>query len=223
MTKGRVRFTNRSFELLEDLAQNNNKQWFTQHRHEFNEQVREPFGDFLEILTEQLSSTEIALQGSADTMFRQARDVRFSADKRPYSVSVSGLMTPSGSKREGGRLAYVELEADGGRIGGGMYQPSAKELEPVRRRIINEPGEFDLVLGMLSKGDLALEQSSALKSMPRGFSDYANHRHADVIRLKQLLAMCTIPKAAWLDNTAIDRATEAVRALQSLYDLVESS
>ena len=59
--------------------------------------VREPFAAFLEDVTERLAGTEIALQGSADTMFRQARDVRFSPDKRPHSVSVTGLLTQSGA------------------------------------------------------------------------------------------------------------------------------
>lgn len=61
---------------------------------------------------------------------------------------MSGLLTQSGSKHEGGRLAYVELNA--GRIGGGMHQPTAKDLEPVRRRIIDEPDEFDRVLKVLN-------------------------------------------------------------------------
>jgi uncharacterized protein (TIGR02453 family) len=223
MTNNSIGFTPRSFELLEALAQNNDKQWFAQHRDEFQMQVRDPFAAFLEDLTERLSGTEIALQGSADTMFRQARDVRFSPDKRPYSVSVSGLLTPSGSKNEVGRLAYVELQADGGRIGGGMHQPTAKDLEPVRRRIIDEPDEFDRVLEVLNNADVVIEHTSAVQSMPRGFSEHAGHRHADVIRLKQLLAMRTIPKPAWIDDSAAEQATEAVLALQSLYEFIGST
>lgn len=86
VTENSIRFTPRSFERLEALAQNNDQLWFAQHRAEFQMQVREPFAAFLEDVTERLSGTEIALQGSAETMFRQARDVRFSPDKRPYSV-----------------------------------------------------------------------------------------------------------------------------------------
>lgn len=223
MTKDSTGFTPRSFELLEALAQNNDKQWFAQHREEFKTHVREPFAAFLEDVTDRLSGTEIALLGSAHTMFRQARDIRFSPDKRPYSVSVSGLLTESGSKNEGGRLAYVELKAGGGRIGGGMHQPAAKDLEPVRRRIIDEPDEFDRVLEVLNEADLVIEDTSAVKSMPRGFSQHGGHQHADVIRLKQLLAMRTIPKPAWIDNSAADRATEAVLALQSLYEFIGSA
>jgi uncharacterized protein (TIGR02453 family) len=135
MTEHTLRFTPRSFELLEELDQNNTKEWFAQHRDEFQMQVREPFAAVLEDLTERLSGTDIALKGGADTMFRQARDVRFSPDKRPYSVTVSGLLTPTGTKNEGGRLAYVELTADGGRIGGGMHgssnsSPCARSRHP---------------------------------------------------------------------------------------------
>jgi uncharacterized protein (TIGR02453 family) len=206
--------------LLEGLAKNNNKQWFAQNRDAFQVQVREPFAAFLEDLTERLSGTEIALQGSADTMFRQARDVRFSPDKRPYSVSVSGLLTQSGTKHEGGRLAYVELTASGGRIGGGMHRPTAKDLEPVRRRIIDEADEFDRVLSVLDKADVVIEDSPAVSSMPRGFSEHAGHRHTDIVRLKQLLAMRAIPRSAWIDASAVEQATQAVLALESLYEFI---
>jgi uncharacterized protein (TIGR02453 family) len=223
MTTNSNGFTPRSFELLEGLAQNNTKQWFAQHRDEFQLHVREPFAAFLEDLTDRLSGTEIALKGGADTMFRQARDVRFSPDKRPYSESVSGLLTQSGSKNEGGRLAYVELTADGGRIGGGLHQPTARDLEPVRRRIIDEPDEFDRVLDVLNQADVVIDDSNAVRSMPRGFSEHAGHRHAHVIRLKQLLAMRTMQQPEWIDGSAAEHATEAVLALQSLYEFIGSA
>jgi uncharacterized protein (TIGR02453 family) len=222
MTEHTLRFTPRSFELLEELDQNNTKEWFAQHRDEFQMQVREPFAAVLEDLTERLSGTDIALKGGADTMFRQARDVRFSPDKRPYSVTVSGLLTPTGTKKEGGRLAYVELTADGGRIGGGMHQPTAKDLEPVRRRIIDQPDEFDRVIDVLHEASVLIDHSNAVQSMPRGFSEHADHRHADVIRLKQLLAMRTIPTPAWIDGSVAECAAEAVLALQTLYEFIES-
>lgn len=63
-------FTDRSFRFLTDLAANN------------------------DTLTERLSQREQPLAGSEKTMYRMSRDVRFSADKRPYTTAVSGPLTP---------------------------------------------------------------------------------------------------------------------------------
>lgn len=223
MSQGHSRFTEESFELLAALARNNDKGWYTKHRHDFDACVRQPFADFLLELTERLSGTDIALKGDGSTMFRQARDVRFSNDKRPYSESVSGLLTLTGTKHGPGRLAYVELDADGGRIGGGMHQPSAKDLEPVRRRIVDEPDEFHRVLETLMAADVDIERTNAVETMPRGFADHANHRFADIVRLKQLLAMRPIPVSAWIDASAVESAAEAVIALAALYSFIEKA
>jgi len=223
MTKNGNGFTARSFDLLDALAHDNSKDWFDAHRADFDEYVREPFAAFLEALTEQLSGSDIALQGSAATMFRQARDVRFSDDKRPYSELVSGLLTETGDKNEAGRLAYLELDADGGRIGGGMHRPKAKDLAPVRQRMIDEPDAFQSVLDTLHDADTDFEHGDAVETMPRCFSDHSDHRYADIIRLKQLLAMRPIPKTAWLDDTAADRAVEAIHALAAFYEFIEAA
>lgn len=223
MTKNGTGFTARSFELLDGLADNNNRDWYDEHRDDFDEYVRDPFATFLEDLTARLANSDIALIGSSATMFRQARDVRFSNDKSPYSESVSGLMTESGDKNEAGRIAYLELDAEGGCIGGGMHRPKAKDLAPVRHRIIGEPDAFQSVLDTLHRADCEFEHGDAVETMPRGFSDHSNHRYADIVRLKQLLAMRPIPKTAWIDDSAVDRAVEAVLALAAFYEFIEAA
>lgn len=213
--------TDTTFEFLTGLAANNDKAWFDEHRDTWHSHVREPFATFLEDLSMRLAGTELPLIGSAQTMFRINRDVRFSNDKRPYSESVSGLLTPAGTKNEGGRLLYLELGADGGRIGGGMHRPNATALKPIRRRILDEADEFDGVLAALDDADMGIDRSDQVATMPRGFADASQHRHAEVVRCTQLLAMRPIPKSAWLDDTAVERAAGAAGALVELYDFID--
>jgi uncharacterized protein (TIGR02453 family) len=91
-------FTPRSFELLEELAANNEKTWYDEHRDELQTYLRKPFAVVLELATDRLAETAVPFVGGAKTMFRQHRDIRFSKDKSPYSTHISGLLMPSGTK-----------------------------------------------------------------------------------------------------------------------------
>lgn len=93
----------------------------------------------------------------------------------------------------------------------------------MRRRILEEPGAFERVLETLDDAETDIERADAVKTMPRGFADHADHPYADIIRLKQLLAMRPIPKKAWIDDTAADRATDAVGALAALCEFIETA
>lgn len=154
-------------------------------------------------------------------MFRINRDVRFSADKRPYSESVSGLLTESGTKGESGRLLYLALDATGGRIGAGLHQVSAAALRPVRQRMIDHPDEVDRLLETLSGVDVAIDRSEKVATMPRGFGDHEASAHADLVRCTRLVAMRPLPRSCWLDDTVLDRSVEAAEALVELYDFID--
>jgi uncharacterized protein (DUF2461 family) len=56
-------FTRRSFELFEELAANNNKQWFHANRDAFNEYVTDPFAQFLESVSERLADGPLPCVG----------------------------------------------------------------------------------------------------------------------------------------------------------------
>ena len=139
-------FTRKSFELLKELEENNNKDWYDEHREDFETYLRSPFAEVLERASDRLDETATPLIGSARTMFRQNRDIRFSKDKSPYNTQISGVMTPSGTKAEKSGLLYLQLDATGGMLACGFYQLRASELAPIRDRMLEKPKEFSKVL-----------------------------------------------------------------------------
>lgn len=198
-------FARKSFDLLEGLAANNSKDWYDEHREDFDAYLREPFAEVLELASDRLCETAIPLSGSAKTMFRQNRDVRFSKDKSPYSTHVSGVLTPSGTKGEKDGLIFLQLDASGGMLACGFYQLKAAELAPVRDWMIEKPKMFSDVLKDLESAGLSLSDEDKLKSMPRGYEDYANHEHVEYIKLKSLIVQTSLPKSAWLKGDIVDR------------------
>ena len=105
-----------SFALLTELAANNSKEWYDAHKADIKTHCLTPFGEMLEHVSNRLIDGPLPLEGSTKTMFRMNRDVRFSKDKSPYKTSVSGMLTPSGTKAEIAGMVYVEM--NGRRLGG---------------------------------------------------------------------------------------------------------
>jgi len=213
-----------TFAFLRGLRDNNDRDWFRAHRDAWISAVREPFAGFLEDVSERLAGGPLPLRVGRDTMFRLQRDLRFTSDTRPYSESVSGLLTLSGTKDEGGPLAYLELGPDGGRVGGGMHQPTSAELSPVRQRMLDEPEAFDAVLEALGAVGMAVDEEQKVKTMPRGFAAHREHRNAEYVRCRQLIAMRELPVTAWLDGEVVAWSVEAIeRGLVPLYRFVEGA
>lgn len=197
--------SNETFEVLESLRLNNNKEWFAENKRNYEAQVRSPFAALLEQLSESLLGTAVPYKGGEKTMFRVNRDVRFSNDKSPYSTHVSGLLTPSGTKGESSALLYLHLDANGGFCVAGLYRPSTDRLEELRNAMIEKPKEFSALLASLEANDLKLDDSEATKTMPRAFSDFADHQFSGEIKLKNLMVRKELSKADIVaDNLVID-------------------
>jgi uncharacterized protein (TIGR02453 family) len=213
-----IHFTAKTFELLQGLAANNEKAWYDEHRDEFDAHVREPFAMTLELATDCLSETPVPLMGGPKTMFRQNRDVRFSKDKSPYSIHVSGVLTPSGTKAEKEGLAYVQLEASGGLIACGYYKLSPAALGPIRDKIVDEPDEFAKVLKDLASAGLSFSDEDKLTKMPRGYDAYSEHEYAEYIKLKSFVTIVHLGCGAWLDGDIVDCIVDYAKSCASLLE-----
>ncbi|WP_409432442.1 DUF2461 domain-containing protein [Litorimonas sp. RW-G-Af-16] len=210
------KFTPGGLNLLNQLAANNNKDWFGAHRDEFKTQLQDPFADLLESISFAMEVHDIRLKGSKKTMFRLHRDVRFSKDKTPYNLHISGMLTRGGTKTESGGGLYVRLDRDGGRLGCGHYGLDAKVLAPIRQKILDRPNVYADVLADLDAAGLALDRENTLTTMPRGFSQYGDHPHASDLKLKSFTVFEALSAEDWLQDRVIDKAVHMAQACQKL-------
>ena len=74
-----------TLKFLKDLKKNNNREWFAEHKHEY-EASKENVVAFVTEIIKQLSKTlpEYKVVIAAKTVARIYRDVRFSKNKDPY-------------------------------------------------------------------------------------------------------------------------------------------
>lgn len=216
-------FRRKSFTFFEGLADNNSKDWFDEHRAEFTYELDEPFEELLEAVSDQLAGTDLPLTGGRATMFRINRDVRFGPDKSPYSTHVSGMLTRSGSKNEAAALVYVQIGVDGGLLAGGLHRPDAGTLAPLRRAMIDHPEAFVRVKDELERNGYALDRSEVLKTMPRGFAEYADHDLADDLRLKELIVTEQLSMTACCTPDLVQRVTDFALGVAPLLVYLEDN
>ncbi|MEM6388719.1 MAG: DUF2461 domain-containing protein [Pseudomonadota bacterium] len=204
-------FQEDAFAFFRELSQNNDRDWFNANKKRFKDGVEAPFIALLEALSNRLSDAPRPLMGGKSTMFRLNRDVRFSEDKSPYKTNASGLLTPTGSKSELAGIVYMQMGAEGGMAVVGFYNLSPKQLGPMREAMIERAGKLDEVLAALDGAGRSLDPSMSLSSMPKGFTEHAEHRHAEIIKLKSLMVREQVPKAEWLSGDVIDRVEALAR------------
>lgn len=209
--------TPKSFKLLDQLAANNNREWYHEHKEELREQLLDPFAEILEATSAKLKNAKRPFSGSKQTMFRLYRDTRFSKDKRPYKEHVGGLLTPSGNKKEDTALMYAHLGSDGGFIASGFYRLETKDLNKIRDRMIEDAKTFRTITRKIGKAGYEFSEIEPLKSMPRGYAQHADHEHAGFLKMKSLIVSQNQTKKAWIDGTVVK---ELVKLHKATIDLV---
>jgi uncharacterized protein (TIGR02453 family) len=187
------RFTPETLRFLKRLARNNDRDWFREHKHEYEEHVRGPMLAVVRQLAEDLPA--FAPDLAADerrSIYRIYRDTRFSEDKTPLKTNIAASFPRRGAARHESAGLYLEVAPGWLWIGGGLYAPTPQGLYRVRehvaahhralRRIVTRPAFVRHVTEL---------RGERLQRVPRGFA--ADHPAADYLRYKQFLAFRELP------------------------------
>ncbi len=197
--------TTASLDFLRDLANNNNKDWFTSHKARFEKDLKQPFEQWIGELILAFSAVDPSIRITPkDAVYRIYRDTRFSQDKRPYKEHVAAIISKYGRKQMEYPGFYVHLEAGMLMLGGGAYFLEKPALEKVRRHILAEPETFMSLVeapDFFEKyGELRGERN---KILPIEFRDAAGE--IPLLANKQFYYMAELPaeKATAPDSVAL--------------------
>ncbi len=140
-------FTDDFIKFFQELAENNHKQWFDEHRKRYEKNIKAPFKALVEdmILRIHADDPEVMIPAK-DAIFRINRDIRFSRDKRLYKTQMSAVISPAGRKDLGLPGFYFELNANRIMIGGGAHTCDKDRLQAIRGYIVAKPDEFKKAL-----------------------------------------------------------------------------
>nr|WP_068893308.1 DUF2461 domain-containing protein [Pedobacter panaciterrae] len=204
-----------NLKFLNTLKENNNREWFNDHKEEFQKE-QELIEAFADGLLEELNVDDVIETPSGrKSVYRIYRDVRFSKDKTPYKTHWSGSFRRATKYRRGGY--YFHIEQGNTFIAGGFWGPSTKDLKQIREHIA-----FDAtpLRGILSSeefvstfGTLKGEQ---LKTMPKGFS--VDHESIDLLRYKQFLLVRQFSDEEVLAEFFLKEAVKTFKNMRPFFD-----
>ena len=175
-------FGEKAIPFLKALNFHQSREWFQENRALFEQELREPLGDLIDVLSERFGKAGIALKGDRKrSQFRISRDVRFSKDKRPYTDHVSAILSPDGTKMEQGVFfVHVGLERCFAAVA--WWQPAPPLLQAMRTAIVKKPKVFRATVSALEKNGLEIGEEGRLKRAPRGFEAVAEPDLAAAVR-----------------------------------------
>lgn len=172
--------TKSTFEFLELLSKNNNRDWFTENKKRFETENNLAKAFFTEVFTdlEKIDSLE-KMQ-----VFRIYRDVRFSKNKQPYKNHFSVGFSRTKPMLRGGMYLHIENEASF--VGGGFWEPNNEDLLRFRKELELDASDLrEIIADATFKKMFGTLEGEELKTAPKNFDK--THPNIDLIRKKQYL------------------------------------
>lgn len=195
-----------AFRFYAELEENNNREWWLQHKGIYDTAVKEP-------LTLLLS--ELEPEFGPGKLFRPNRDVRFSQDKSPYKTAQGAF-----AARQEGVGFYLQVSADGLLIGGGYHSHTPAQLARFRAAVDASASGAALqhIVDAVAGSGFSIE-GEKLKTVPRGFD--RNHPRAGLLKHKSLSAGLEAGQPDWVSTPAAkDEVAVRWRELRPLVEWV---
>jgi len=195
-------FRPEAFRFLQNLADNNTREWFDANRTDYESLFKGPAARLRAGLAEALS--DLTGRAMASKQFRINRDIRFSKDKTPYNAHVRMAFWPEGAAFDGKDAQppsfFVSLEPDLVRIGTGCMAFSRPVLGAFLAAL--EAGEGAMISDLLQslQGQRFETSEPDLARVPRGFPK--DHPHAELARHKGLAAFKTLDDLGLVQDDA---------------------
>lgn len=235
MPKAMPYFMPATFAFLDALAANNSREWFTAHKPDYEQHVKQPLLRLIADLAEPMKTISPHYVSNpkpvGGSMFRIHRDTRFAADKTPYKPwaaasfyhQATRAVTRGGDADQGtmGRLDapgfYLHIKPGGSFIGGGIWHPQPETLKRIRAYLVNNPASwkaatrapaFVKTFGSLT-GDSA-------KRPPAGFDP--QHELIEDLKRRDYIASAPLPDEVLL---APDLLRQMIRRYQQVGPLID--
>jgi uncharacterized protein (TIGR02453 family) len=202
-------------QFLKALKKNNTREWFLEHKHEYEKafQALIPFADAL--LVELSKTDDIETPSGKKSLFRIYNDVRFSKDKTPYKNNLGGGFRRATKYRRGGY--YYHIEPGNSFVVGGFWGPNAEDLAHIRSHIAAEPERLRRIIQRVAFkkmfGSLLGEQ---LKTAPRGYAK--DHEALDLLRYKQYLIRHDFTDEQVVSPDFHEQVVKAFKAMRPFLD-----
>ena len=207
------------FRFLKELSENNNREWFNEHRQTYTE-VQAEFQKLLTVIIDRISLFDESIRGIAagDCTYRIYRDTRFSSDKTPYKTHIGGYINAKGKKSNHCGY-YVHLEPGNCMLAGGSLCLPPNVLKAVRQSIYDNIEEYrSIVEDPAFKTFYPVVGENFLKTAPKGFPK--DFKYIDYLKCKEFVCSYQVPDDFFTAPDLLDRTEEAFRQFKRFSDFL---
>lgn len=176
-----------AFRFYAELEENNNRDWWLEHKATYDAAVKEPLTLLL---------AELEPEFGPGKLFRPNRDIRFSPDKSPYKTAQGAF-----AARQEGVGFYLQVNADGLLVGGGYHSHTPAQLARFRTAADASASGTALqgIVDSVTAAGFAIE-GEKLKTVPRDFPK--DHPRGELLKHKSLSAGVELGQPTWLATPA---------------------
>lgn len=215
-------FPQSALDFLQELAANNEREWFEAHKQIYQNEVVALAPAFVTELGERLKTLAPAVQYDARTngagsLMRIYRDIRFSQDKTPYKTKIAFVFWEGPLKKMENPAFGFQFGAEGGELMTGQFMLPKQLLPAYRQAVLDEASGSELVTILKTIANTAgyAISGESSKRVPAGYD--ANHPRAELLRYQGLYAHTHAITPAQLTSAAlVDCCFEHFRVMAPL-------
>ena len=210
---------NSTFKFLEEVAANNNREWFQANKSRY-EEARNNAIDFTREVICGLAAIDPLITKEIepkDCVLRIYRDIRFSKDKTPYKTNIGIGISQTGKNFKGPGY-YIHIQPGQCFITGGSWMPETGLLKAIRQEIDYNSADFNSIISAPDFIDYFkdLDREDALKTVPKEYS--ADHPDIYYLKLKSFTASHNVSNKVLTGTRSV---TYTVNVLEKLYPFME--
>ena len=207
-----------AFEFLQQLAANNERDWFKPRKSTYDDEIVWPMHCLLAEASREAAARSLPLMAEPKkAMFRLYRDTRFSNNKAPYKTSAGAVLSRNGTSKSSGSV-YIHLQPGECFLAAGFWHPDNDTLRAWRTFMANHQEEFLSMVNRLAGSKLEVKSEESLKRLPRGFEEYAGSEIEPYLKWKSYTVGRSVKDKDLQKPSFTD---EVVRFMEEAYPLLE--
>ncbi|OIQ23879.1 DUF2461 domain-containing protein [Lacinutrix sp. MedPE-SW] len=199
-------------EFLKKLEENNNREWFNEHKPKFKKLETEVKAFFAAI------NQKLNVHDETDKVkvFRIYRDVRFSKNKTPYKTHFGGSFHRVKPRLRGGY--YFQIQPNNQSfLATGFWNPSKEDLLRIRKEFEMDDEEIRTIINQETfKSVWGNLEGEELKTAPKGFDK--EHQAIDLIRKKQFIFTKKITDKELVSKDLLTIIDESFKTIRPYFD-----
>jgi len=202
------------FEFLEELADHNERPWFLQNKHRYEQYVRGPALAFIRAFRPHLAKISKFFLASdrlvGGSLLRIYRDTRFSKDKTPYKTNVGIQFRHELGQDIHAPGFYVHLEPGECFLAAGVWRPDRDSLAALRQGIADDPVGWKRAVSSRRFQALWTLEGDAVQRPPKGFPP--DHPCIDDLKRTDYIAVADVKEADAYRPEFVDQVARAFDA-----------